>query len=327
MVECSICPGPLWTFCISLSILFATLCFGQIPGHKQLYQETIIVNVSTLQETERVIEQVMFNVSCDQGQIHINGYPVNRGVTRITCKMDIFDYNNINEWEDQAHQGLVSLRVFVQDRPVDLDPERTMIVVQEEVVTVNGNQVQQKDATELQLVVNNEMRIINHSSVFLALEETLLYAIPRGNDVYFTVPNIEETDESSPQHTTGEYNLRQNTTVDEEPFPGKLPETPIRAEIPASSYKVMCQFAEDLREKLCYIWLNSYPVLMYFVHVVVIGIIGAAIVLEILKTVYPSRERKGILLSNEIKDAPVFVPLMSPDMGKMDNSQDKENIL
>lgn len=41
-----------------------------------------------------------------------------------------------------------------------------------------------------------------------------------------------------PQETTRDYNVRQNTTVDEDPFPGKLPETPLQAVIPASSYKV-----------------------------------------------------------------------------------------
>ncbi|KAM4695534.1 glycoprotein integral membrane protein 1 [Discoglossus pictus] len=329
MVECVLCTGPSWSFLPRISLLLVVVSCWLSSGDTQLLQETVRVNVTTLKNTERITEQVIFNVSFDRGQININGFPINRGVTRMKCNMDILDYVALNEWENRTHQALVSVRLLVQDRPIDPNPEITMIVVQEEVLTIDGHQVQQNDTIQVEVVVNKEIEVIQHSTSTMALKESLLYAIPRGNDFLFTLPNIPEraSDESSPQQTTREYNIRQNTTVDEEPFPGKLPETPIRAEIPASSYKVMCQIAEELRAKLCRIWTRCYPILIDLVQIVVVGVIGAAIVLEVLKIVYPSQEPKGILLSSEIKDMPMYVPLIPPNMEKTDKAQDTENIL
>ncbi|PIO22600.1 hypothetical protein AB205_0157120, partial [Aquarana catesbeiana] len=102
----------------------------------------------------------------------------------------------------------------------------------------------------MKLVVSRDMEVLQHMISTVILKDTWLYSIPRTSDVLFTFPNIPQAGDRVPQETTRDYNVRQNTTVDEDPFPGKLPETPLQAVIPASSYKVMCQFADDLREKL-----------------------------------------------------------------------------
>lgn len=76
----------------------------------------------------------------------------------------------------------------------------------------------------------------------------------------------------------------------------------------------MCQFADDLREKLCLIWNALYPVLINFIEVFIVGVIAAALVLQLLKLIYPSREHKGILQPNDIKDSALYVPLiLSPE--------------
>ncbi|KAM4772406.1 glycoprotein integral membrane protein 1 [Rhinophrynus dorsalis] len=342
MVVYTLCSGPSWTFLPGLHFLLLTIISGgQSVPDTQLIQETVRINVTTLHETERVIEQVKFNIGYNRGQININGFPVNRGVTRITCKMDIWDYGNSNEWKKQTHQSLISLRLLVQDWPMNYSSGVARIIVQQEVVSVNGNQVHQNETAEVEFVVNDEMGVLTHSISTTALENTLLFFIPRDNDVLVTLPNVQGTgnmcfhydtaddsaNDNTPQQTTREYSIRQNTTLDEEPFPGKLPETPIRADIPASSYKMMCKLADDLREELCLIWLKCYPVLVDLIEVVIVGVISATIVLEVLKIVYPQGYQKGILHYSDLKDSPVYIPLVLPNAEKVDKSQEAENIL
>ncbi|XP_075452800.1 glycoprotein integral membrane protein 1 [Ascaphus truei] len=72
--------------------------------------------------------------------------------------------------------------------------------------------------------------------------------------------------------------------------------------------EVMCQIAEDLREKLCLIWLKCYSILIDFMEVAVVGVIGAAMILEILRILYPSHNHKEILNLSDIKDSSMLVP-------------------
>ncbi|KAG8444459.1 hypothetical protein GDO86_009582 [Hymenochirus boettgeri] len=276
-----------WKLLVYVAVITGWQCAADEP----LTQETVRINVTVLKETEKVIEQVKFDIGYIRGQIHINGFLVSRGVTRITCRMDTLSYGTSDGWENQAHQSLVTLRLLVQDWPMNYS-DVSRVIVQEEVIIIDGNQVQQNETKEVEFLISEEMEVLKLSHSTVDLQNTLLFFIPRDHDVVFTFPNIPGADNNAPQQTTREYNLRQNTTLEEESYPGKLPETPIRVEIPASSYKVICQIADKLREKLCLFWLRCYPVLIDFIQVVLIGVIGAAIVLEILMIVYPQCEPK-----------------------------------
>uniref|UniRef100_H2ZV36 Uncharacterized protein n=2 Tax=Latimeria chalumnae TaxID=7897 RepID=H2ZV36_LATCH len=99
-------------------------------------------------------------------------------------------------------------------------------------------QVYQTDVTEMEILVNKDLRELRHLTFTVPLKETMLYTIPRDNDILFTLPNFSgKVDAQGPVQTTSHYPIRQvETTVDEESGPVKLPETPLRAE-PPSSYK------------------------------------------------------------------------------------------
>ncbi|XP_063773580.1 glycoprotein integral membrane protein 1 isoform X2 [Pseudophryne corroboree] len=326
MVRCAPpCTGPgcgPWLPAASLLLLSLLSC-GQGSGDSSPVQETVSVNVTSLHEDGQVTEQVSFNISYSRGQVHLNGFPANRGVSRITCKMDLGEYGASSEHHNLTRKALVSIRLLVLHMSKNSSTGVTRIIVQHEVIAIDGNKVNQNDTIELVFVVNKEMGVLRYSSSVISLEETWLHSIPWTNDVSFTFPNAPESGDSVPQQTTREYNIGQNTTLEEESFPGKLPETPLRAVIPASSYKVMCQIADDVREKLCHIWFVLYPILVDLLQVVVFGVIGAAIVLELLKIVYPLREQKGILQSNDLEESPKFVPLLSSSTDTME----KGNIL
>ncbi|XP_075059353.1 glycoprotein integral membrane protein 1 isoform X2 [Mixophyes fleayi] len=328
MVRSVPCTGPCWCYMPVVSFLFlSVITSGQGSGDSNLIQEIVRVNVTTLREIDQVTKQVRFNISYGSGQVQLNGFPANRGVSRITCKMDLMDYGASSEQQNLTYEALVSIRLLVLHISKNSTAGVTRIIVQHEVIAIDGNQVIQNETTELVLVVDKEMGVLRSSSSVIRLEETYLHSIPWNKDVSFTFPNAPESGDSIPQQTTREYNIGQNTTLEEEQFPGKLPETPIRAVIPASSYKVMCQFADEVREKLCHIWFVLYPILVNLLQVVIFGVIGAAIVLELLKIVYPLREQKAILQSSDLEDSPKFVPLMFSNTKTMEKSQETGNLL
>nr|BAH12157.1 unnamed protein product [Homo sapiens] len=66
-----------------------------------------------------------------------------------------------------------------------------LIVIQEEVVEIDGKQVQQKDVTEIDILVKNR-GVLRHSNYTLPLEESMLYSISRDSDILFTLPNLSK---------------------------------------------------------------------------------------------------------------------------------------
>ncbi|XP_064412050.1 glycoprotein integral membrane protein 1 isoform X5 [Latimeria chalumnae] len=201
---------------------------------------------------------------------------------------------NPNSTLPSGHLGVISIRILVRDWPLETNSDLQLIVIQEEVTEVEGKQVYQTDVTEMEILVNKDLRELRHLTFTVPLKETMLYTIPRDNDILFTLPNFSgKVDAQGPVQTTSHYPIRQvETTVDEESGPVKLPETPLRAE-PPSSYKVMCQWIENLRKKLCKLWLESLPLFFSVMEVVVVGVVGSAIIIKVLKVLFPSCEHNA----------------------------------
>lgn len=217
---------------------------------------------------------------------------------------------SLDNLPDQQRLGTVSVRIMVHEWPLASSSDLQLIVIQEEVTEIDGRQVQQEEVTEIDILVK-DLRVLRHSNYTVPLKESMLYSIPRDNDMLFTLPNLSGKDIQDPLQTTSQYLIRQaETTVDEETLPGKLPETPLRIE-PPSSYKVMCQWVEDLRKWLCRFWFRSLPIFFNLMEVVVVGVVGAALILKVLKVIFPSCENKGILLLDQVSFVPV-ITISSP---------------
>uniref|UniRef100_A0A8C5NWY5 Glycoprotein integral membrane 1 n=1 Tax=Jaculus jaculus TaxID=51337 RepID=A0A8C5NWY5_JACJA len=220
---------------------------------------------------------------------------------------------NPENMEEKGYFGLVRVRILVHEWPMTTGSSLQLIVVQEEVVEVDGQQALQKDVTEIDILVKDQ-RILRHSNYTLPLEESMLYSISRDNDMVFTLPNLSKKVESTGSlQTTSQYLTRNvETTVDENALPGKLPETPLRAE-PPSSYKVMCQWMDTLRKALCQFWSSVCPVFFMFLHVMAVGILGAAGVITILKLIFPVPQYKGLLQVDKVNIMPVTAVSLYPD--------------
>ncbi|XP_020842250.1 glycoprotein integral membrane protein 1 [Phascolarctos cinereus] len=267
---------------------------GPLPA-ASFTQDSIKINVTTLEDDGEFHEkQVFLNIIYENGQIYVNDFSLKSGVTRIRGETFIVEDEHSENLKVKGYFGTVSVRILVHQWPLASSSNVQMIAIQEEVVEIDGKQAQQKDVTEVGILVKNQ-RIHRRSNYTIPLEESILYSIPRDNDVLFTLPNLSRKDSPSPLQTTSQYLVRNvETTINEDTLPGKLPETPLRAE-PPSSYKVICQLMEEFRKYMCKFWINVFPVLFMFMNIIVLGIIGAAIVIAILKVLFPNYESKGIL--------------------------------
>ncbi|KAI5938500.1 glycoprotein integral membrane protein 1 isoform X1 [Manis javanica] len=280
----------------------------------QAPKDSIRIDVTTLKDDGEVSkEQVVLHINYENGQVYVNDFPVNSGVTRISCQTLIVKNENLENLEEKEYFGTVSVRILVHEWPMTSGSSLQLIVIQEEVVEIDGKQAHQKDVTEIDILVKNQ-GILRHSNYTLPLEESMLYSISRDSDTLFTLPNLSKKAESvRSSQTTSQYLIRNvETTVDGDALPGKLPETPLRAE-PPSSYKVVCQWMEKLRKDLCRYWSRVFPVFFMFLNVMVAGIIGAAVVITILKMLCPVCKYKGILQLDKVNVMPVTAMNSLPD--------------
>lgn len=299
-------------------LVFRLLLLAALPvtgwlATSVLPENSIKINVTTLSDDGEVAkEQVVLNITYENGQAYVNDIPVNSGVTRISCQTLIVKNDHLNNLKEEEYYGTVSVRILVLHWPMTSDRSLQLTVIQEEVLEIDGKQAQQKDVTEMALLVRN-MRVLRRSNYTLSLEESMLYSIPRDNDVLFTLPNLSKKESVGSLQTTSPYLIRNvETTVDEDALPGKLPETPLRAD-PPSSYKVICQWVEKLRKDLCKLWNSVFPIFFMFLNVVVIGIVGAAVIISVLKLLFPIREYKGTLQLAKIGVVPVTAINFYPD--------------
>ncbi|XP_066467386.1 glycoprotein integral membrane protein 1 [Tiliqua scincoides] len=308
---------------LSALLLLVPPCPAAPAAASQLLsQESVKINVTVLQNNGDVQEgQVILNITYVNGQVYVNDFPLKSGVARIKCQTLILESGISEKLLDQKRLGIVSFRIMVHEWPMASSSNLRLIVVQEEITEIDGKQVQQDEVTEIDILVK-DLRILRHSNYTVPLKESMLYSIPRENDVLFTLPNMAGKDVESPLQTTSHYLLRQvETTVDEETLPGKLPETPLRSD-PPSSYKVMCQWVEDLRKQLCKFWLKSLPVFFNFMEVIAVGVVGAYFILKVLKLLCPSCEHKGIL-QFDVSVIPAEAISLLPDIPeKKDNIEE-----
>ncbi|XP_017677558.1 PREDICTED: glycoprotein integral membrane protein 1 [Lepidothrix coronata] len=305
-------------------LLLPPLATALLGPAAPLGQEMVRVGVTMLQANGELHKgQVLFNITYINGQVYVNDFPMKSGVAHVTCQTVILENRNLDNSADQQRLGTVSVRIMVHEWPLASSSDLQLIVVQEEVTEIDGKQVQQEEVTEIDILVK-DLRVLRHSNYTVPLKESMLYSIPRDNDMLFTLPNLSGKDIQDPLQTTSQYLIRQvETTVDEETLPGKLPETPLRVE-PPSSYKVMCQWVEDLRKGLCRFWFRSLPILFSFMEVVVVGIAGAALIIKVLKVILPSCENKGILLLDQVSFVPVTTISLPSDLPDRKNNLDEK---
>uniref|UniRef100_A0A8C4QRU6 Uncharacterized protein n=1 Tax=Eptatretus burgeri TaxID=7764 RepID=A0A8C4QRU6_EPTBU len=180
--------------------------------------------------------------------------------------------------------------VLALEAPSSLPGIEREVVVQDEVVAVDGVEV------KLYLICKPG-ELTGHSVALVPFEQSMLFSAPRDSDVQGTSPNLPGKEvPAGLLQTTSHYPLGQaETTLEEVAEPGKLPETPLRAEAP-SSYRVVCQRIELLRQELCrlwrQLWAQALSLLWSAALLLLVGTLGAG---ALIGTLYGLRVSKGTL--------------------------------
>ncbi|KAJ8385931.1 hypothetical protein AAFF_G00178930 [Aldrovandia affinis] len=298
---------------------------------RQLDKEIILINVTAVGDTQQNL-QINFNISVVGEQIFVNDIPVKlSGVTRLTCQALLFDRRNGSSGSGPGVYVTTVVRVLVRQWPLESDPVVELLVFNEEIIEVEGRKVQQPEMYEVNILMNQNFQKLRQSTYSYPISESMLFSIPRENDVVVTDPNLpRKVVEQDVLQTTSHYPLKQaETTQEETAAPGKLPETPLRMDPPApmyeedttaeeeglpdkllpetplrsesmSSYSAMCQWVEKLRDRLRRFWTESLPLFFLIMWVVVVGVVGSAVIVKILDVFFPSCEHKGILTLNPV---------------------------
>lgn len=66
----------------------------------------------------------------------------------------------------------------------------------------------------------------------------------------------------------------------------------------------MCQWVEELRERLRRFSSESLPLFFLVMWVVVIGVVGSAVIVKILDMFFPTCEHKSVSQSEELSSPP-----------------------
>lgn len=325
-----------------MSVLFALATSTESsPG--QLNTENILINVTAgtlghtqLQDSNNL--QINLNISVGEEQVLVNDIPVElSGVTRFNCQALLLDsINGSSEFESGDVVSTVTRVMVSQNRLYSDSEEVVALQVFSEVIEMEGKEVQQPDMCEVKLLMSPDFQKLAQFTNIYPIGHSEIFRVPRENDVVVTdPPSPRKNEDQLISHTTSQYPLKHTETTQEETAaPGKLPETPLRMdpdllydvryddglddrpnqpdqiqmETPPkefiSSYSAMCQWVEQVRERLRRFCSESLPLFFLVMWVVVIGVVGSAVIVKILDMFFPTCEHKHIFHLNAVTLTP-----------------------
>ncbi|XP_039603502.1 glycoprotein integral membrane protein 1 [Polypterus senegalus] len=329
---------PLRSGAVVVVVYFTCLALLLVePVVTQLHhQQSMAIRVTAVEDAEQVMDlEINFTILAVDGQFYVNEIPVSlSGVSRLNCSAFLSKNGNNSKADTMSQAATVRVRILLRLWPLETDSQLNLLVFNEEVIEVEGVQVQQSDMYEINILMSKEFKKLRQSTYSFPMKESMVHSIPPESDYLYTVPNLSpEVDNQAPLQTTSHYPIKQaETTVEEQAAAGKLPETPLgmypdiyfdkenmeadmlpgdqlpetplRSE-PTSSYKAICQWMEHMREKLHRFLAESLPLFFSVMWVVVVGVVGSSVVLKLLEMVCPSCEHKGILKLDPVTLTPV----------------------
>ncbi|XP_062268089.1 glycoprotein integral membrane protein 1 [Platichthys flesus] len=324
--------------CVVLQVFISVVSTQSSP--RQLNTETILINVTAGTLTDTQLQdsnnlQINFNISVGEEQVLINDVPVElSGVTRFTCQALLLDSNNGSREFESGDMVSTVTRVMVnQNRLYSSSEEVVALQVFSEVIEMEGKEVQQPEMCEVKILMSPDYQKLAQFTNIYPIGHSEIFRVPRENDVVVTdPPNHQKNEEQLISQTTSQYPLKHTETTQEETAaPGKLPETPLRMDpdllydvryddkfddqessqqdhiqinIPPkeliSSYSAMCQWMEQVRERLRRFCSESLPLFFLVMWVVVIGVVGSAVIVKILDMFFPTCEHKHIFHLNPV---------------------------
>ncbi|KAG9282410.1 glycoprotein integral membrane protein 1 [Astyanax mexicanus] len=319
----------IYSIALSLTALF-------IPAFSETRQLNTehLINVTALSENEESSYNVQINLSLAMvdNKTMVNGVPLKPSeVTRMTCQALLLDDSNIT-FSDGAGELVSSVLRLMLDQSYmqsDAGDDVLLLTLGQEMIQLGQENVWQPDVWEMKMLLNQNSEEVTQIHDIFPMSKSKISAMPRENDIILTDESLTDesvfkTEEDQVLHTTSHYPLKQAETTQEEiAAPGKLPETPLRMdpstlyesvreevvnpddllpEVPLrqspSSYNVVCQWVEELRDRLRRFCSESLPLFFLIMWVVVVGVVGSAVIIKILDLLFPTCEHKGFFHLN-----------------------------
>lgn len=319
--------GPSWRI-LSVAFSLTAVFISAFSDTRQLSTEHLI-NVTALSENEESSYNVQINLSVAmvENKTMVNGISLKPSeVTRVTCQALLLDDSNVT-FSDGAGELVNSVLRLMLDQSYmqsDAGDDVLLLTLGQEMIQLGQENVWQPDVWEMKMVLNQNSEELTQIHDIFPMSKSRISAMPRENDIILTDESVFKTDEDQVLHTTSHYPLKQAETTQEEiAAPGKLPETPLRMdpstlyesaqeevvnpddllpEVPLrqspSSYNVVCQWVEELRDRLRRFCSESLPLFFLIMWVVVVGVVGSAVIIKILDLLFPTCEHKGFFHLN-----------------------------
>ncbi|XP_029352185.1 glycoprotein integral membrane protein 1 [Echeneis naucrates] len=311
---------------------------------RQLVTENILINVTTgtladaqLQDSNNL--QIHLNISVSEEQVLVNDIPVElSGVTRFNCQALLLEtINGSREFESGEVVSTITRVMVSQNRLYSDSEEVVALQVFSEVIEMEGKEVQQPDMCEVKLLMSPDFQKLAQFTNIYPIRHSEIFRVPRENDVVvINPPGPGKNGDQLVSHTTSQYPPKHTETTQEEiAAPGKLPETPLRMdpgllydvryddglderepspadqiqmELPPRelipSFSTMCQWVEQVRERLRRFCSESLPLFFLVMWVVVIGVVGSAVIVKILDIFFPTYEHKHVFHLNPVTLVP-----------------------
>ncbi|XP_051954847.1 glycoprotein integral membrane protein 1-like [Xyrauchen texanus] len=308
---------------------FIALCVLTKTQSRQISTETVVLNVTAVSEIHqnKYNVQINLNVGLWDNETFINGAPLKSpGVTRLTCPALLLGGYNVSSGRTAGVLVSSELRLMLNQSFIQSDEGEQVVLLflSQEIIQLADEKVQQPDICEVEILWNLNSEEVKQVTNVYPSSRSKLSTIPPENDVLVTDASVDNKGGDQVLNTTSHYLLKHaETTREEIAAPGKLPETPLRMdpdilyesreeeeksseyllpEVPLresmSSYSVVCQWVEELRDKLRRFWSDSVPLFFLVMWVVVVGVAGSAVIIKILDILFPTCEYRGFIHLN-----------------------------
>nr|XP_055042206.1 glycoprotein integral membrane protein 1 [Misgurnus anguillicaudatus] len=308
-------------------VQFIVLCILTNTQSRQITNETVVLNVTAVDVIQTKYNvQINLTLGLWDNETFINGAPIKHSeVTRMISPVLLLDgYNGSSRTAGELVSSELRLmlnRSYIQS---DVGDQVQFLVLSQQIIQLEDEMVHQPDIFEVEILWNQTAEEITHVINVYPSSASKISAIPLENDILVTDTSIHNEGEDQVLNTTSHYLYKNAETTQEEiAAPGKLPETPLRMdpetvyelreeeegnsdyilpEVPLrgsmTSYSVVCQWIEEVRDKLRRFWADSVPLFFLIMWVVVVGVAGSAVIIKILDLLFPSCEHRGFFQLN-----------------------------
>ncbi|XP_056621012.1 glycoprotein integral membrane protein 1 [Triplophysa dalaica] len=313
------------TYLMLLNLI--VLCILTNTHSRQITTETVVLNVTAVNVIQTKYNvQMNLTVGLLDNETFINGAPIKHSqVTRMICPVLLLDGYNVSSG---SAGGMVSseLRLMLNRSNVqnDVGDQVQLLLLSQQIIQLEDQKVHQPDIFEVEIQWNQTSEEITQVISVYPSSQSKISGILSENDILVTDTSIHDEGEDQVLNSTSHYLYKNAETTQEEiAAPGKLPETPLRMDpetlyesrgeeernsdyilpkVPLrdhmTSYSVVCQWIEELRDKLRRFWSDSVPLFFLIMWVVVVGVAGSAVIIRILDFLFPSCEHRGFFHLN-----------------------------